>query len=283
MICGVKFNLDYSTIDQLLKNQNLEFKSQVNLETFEVDRKRIWKERGMTIIIKSPGYGIINGSLHMFKNGGHHNYDDFHWHQVSQTIDELSNVLGLDVRHLKLVNLEWGVNIQTEIAPKDILTCLVMHKGVRFEKMYVSPGTCYICSHDQFCVKVYDKGSQFRLPENILRIEIAANKSAFMNSFGIFTLDDLQYPETIANLQNSLLYGGWQDSLLIEPGLIHFNPLDKKVKQRLSYWTSHLYWLKSPNYTRCYQRRQYDAFRLNSGFDTKEKIFQAISDKFKEL
>ena len=235
------------------------------------------------IYINNSGYGCIKGSLHKFKNGGKHNYDDFPWYQVSETIDELSEVLGIDVRYLKLINLEWGVNIKTEIAPKEIISGLVMHKGVRFEKMYVSPGTCYICAHAQFSVKVYDKGTQYRLPENILRIEISSNKAAFINSFGIITLDDLQYPERIANLQNSLLCGGWRDSLLIEPGLFDNYHLDKKMQGRISNWSNPLYWMEAKNRNRCYQKKEYDAFRLANGFDTKEKIYQAILNKYREL
>ena len=283
MICGIKLKLDSYAINQLLANSNLEFKSKVNRNTGELDQARICFLDGIEINIKSLGYGEIKGSLHMFKNGGKHNYDDFRWTEVLPTIDALSNSLGLNIRQLKLINLEWGVNIKTEISPKDILTGLVMHKGVRFEKMYVRPGTCYICAHSQLSIKIYDKGSQNRLPENIMRIEMAAKKSVFFNNLRIFTLNDLQSQETRVNLQNYLLYGGWGDLLLIEPELIHYFPLDGKMQKRISNWVNPIYWLKSENYTRCFQRKKYDEFRLGNGFDTKEKISQAILNKYREL
>jgi hypothetical protein len=279
----IKLKLDPYAISQLSKNPDVEFKSTLNRSTGELDQSRNWSQNGMKINIKSTGYGVLYGSLHMFKNGGKHNYDDFRWCQVFQAMDDLSDALGLEVRHLKLINLEWGVNIKTEIPPKDILSGLVMHKGVRFEKMYVSPGAHYVCTHAQFSVKVYDKGSQHRLPENILRIEMAANRSLFINKLGISTLNDLQYQETRANLQNSLLLGGWNDSILIEPGLFHFIPLDKKARKRISNWSNPIYWTESPNYTRCSQRKKYDQFRHSNGFETKEKIFQAISEKYRQL
>lgn len=283
MLCGIKLKLDSHAISQLSKNPDVEFKSTLNRSTGELDQSRNWSQNGMKINIKSTGYGVLYGSLHMFKNGGKHNYDDFQWNQVFQTIGNLSDTLGLEVQHLKLINLEWGVNIATELPPKDIITGLVMHRGVRFEKMYVWPGTHYVCTHSQFSIKVYDKGSQYHLPENILRVEMAANRSVFINKLGISTLNDLQYQETRANLQNNLLFGGWKDLLLIEPGLIHFDHLDKKVQQRISKWSNPMYWTESPNYTRCSQRKIYDEFKLANGFDTKEKIFQSISAKFREL
>lgn len=283
MLCGIKLELDPCAIQQLLANPQLEFKSQLNRKTGKLDQSRNWSQNGITINIKSLGYGVIKGSLHMYKNRGRHNYDDFRWHQVSQTIEELSKVIGIDIRYLKLINLEWGVNIKTEIPPKNILIGLVMHKGARFEKMYVSPGMHFVCTHSQFSVKIYDKGSQHRLPNYILRVEIAANKAVYINSLGIFTLDDLQFPETIANLQNSLLYGGWKDSLLIEPGLFQFSPRTEKDHKKISNWSNPMYWMVATNRTRCYQRRKYDEFRLSNGFETKDKIFQSISDKFREL
>ncbi|WP_166637234.1 hypothetical protein [Algoriphagus boseongensis] len=198
-------------------------------------------------------------------------------------MDDLSETLGLNVRHLKLINLEWGVNIKTEIPPKEILTGLVMHKKKRFEKMYVSPGTHYVCTHSQVSIKIYDKGSQNRLAENIMRIEMAANRSVYINNLGITTPNDLKHQDIRVNLQNSLLYGGWGDLLLIEPSLIHYCHLNKQVPKRISKWVNPIYWLESENYTRCYQRKEYDEFRLLNGFDTKEKISQAILDKYREL
>lgn len=283
MLCGIKLKLDSCAIKQLQSNPRLEFKSQLNRNTGELDEIKVCSLHGIDVYIKSLGYGVIKGSLHIFKNGGRHNYDDFRWCQVFQAMDDLSDALGLDVRHLKLINLEWGVNIKIEIPPKGILTGLVMHKGACFKSRDINHGTYYVCKHAQFNVKVYDKGSQYLLPENIIRIEMAAKRSVYINNLGISTLNDIQHQEATANLQNSLLYGGWRDLLLIEPGLIHYNPLDKRMQQRISNWANPLYWMYAKNRNRCYQKKLYDEFRLDKGFDTKEKISQAISEKYREL
>lgn len=282
MLCGVKFNLDYSAIDQLLKNQNLEFKSLVNLETSEVDRTRVWTDRGMTIMIKSPGYGIIKGSLHKFKNGGIHNHDDFNWNEAFQTIDDLSDTLGLQVKDLNLVNLEWGLNIETDIPPKEIINGLVMHHGVDFKKMYVSPGTCSICQHAQFAIKVYDKGKQSHLSKNLMRIEVSANKSIYYNSLGVNSLHDLVKEEVRANLQNSLIYV-WMDSILIDLEMMQIHPSNKNDFERIAKWSNPNFWTRSTKQTREYNKKAYDRFRRKHGFVTKEIIIQRMLEKLKQF
>lgn len=283
MLCGIKLRLDSTHISKLLKNPDIEFKSLVNLETSEVDPTRLWSKDKMNILIKSSGYGHINGSLHIFKNGGRHNHDHFNWNQVFQTIDELSDALSLNVWQLHLMNLEWGINVSLDSNPKNIISGLVMHKGKEFKNMYVSPGTHSVCCHEQFSIKVYDKGSQHRLPYNILRIELAANKSAFFNNLGVRILDDIRNSDSRGNLQNSLLYGGWNDSILIEPGLMQFVPNSKQDYQRLSKWSNPKYWLDISNRSRCYQKKEYDLFRHKYGFTTKEKIFSSMVQIIREL
>lgn len=282
MLCGVKFHLDYSAINQLLKNQNLEFKSLVNLETSEVDKTRIWTDRGMTILIKSPGYGIIKGSLHKFKNGGIHNYDDFNWDEAFQTIDNLSDTLGLQVKDLKLVNLEWGLNIETDIPPKEIINGLVIHHGVEFKNMYVFPGTCSICQHEQYAIKVYDKGKQSHLSTNLMRIEVSANKSRYYNPLGVTSLYDLAREEVRVNLQNSLIFA-WMDTILIDPEMFLIKPSNKSDFERIAKWSNPNFWTKSIKQTREYNKKAYDRFRYKQGFETKEIITQKMVEKLKQF
>lgn len=283
MLCGIKLKLDPSAIRELLKNPNLEFKSLLNSQTGEVDQTQTWSGNGMKILIKNSGFGYIKGSLHKFKNGGRHNYDDFSWYQVFQTIDALSDTLGINVAELKLINLEWGVNIVTELSPKDIIVGLVMHKGVRYEKMYVNPGTHYVCTHSQFSVKAYDKGAQNHLPFNLLRIELAAKKSVFFNSLGVYTLEDLHRIECRTNLQNSLLLGGWGESLLIEPEIFMIDIKNTKFQKQVSNWSNPLFWLNSSKRIRCYQKEEYNKFRFEFGLNVKEQVFDSISKKIRKL
>lgn len=283
MLCGVKFNLDFSIINQLLENPNLEFMAQVNLGTSEVFPSRVWTGSGMTILIKSRGYGYIKGSLHKFKNGGLHNYDDFKWNEVLQTIENLSDTLNLNVKQLKLVNLEWGLNIETELPPKSILSGLVCHKVSRFEKMYISPGSHFTCSHSQFSLKGYDKGTQHRLPFNLLRFEVAGNKSAFLNNLGIETLKDIERKDVRVNLQNYLHDGVWKDIILIDPKMMDYLPDCGFDYERILKWSNPNFWINATNRTRCYQKKEYDKFRLAHGFNIKEEIMESFADKFKQL
>ncbi|EAZ83045.1 hypothetical protein [Algoriphagus machipongonensis] len=283
MICGIKLKLDSRAISQLINNPNIEFTSNLNLQTAEIDGARLWSNQGITIQIKTLGYGTIKGSLHKYKNGGKHNYDDFSWEDVFLTTTNLSDCLGLNIDSLDLINLEWGLNIETDISPKQILSGLVMHKGQPFKNMYVHPGTNYTCSHAQFKVKAYDKGAQNRLPWNLLRIEMAANRSVFFNNLGVYSLNDLRRDETKANLQNCLLYGGWNDTILIEPGLTEYKPISHEEQLRISKWSNPNFWINSTKQVRYYNKKEYDNFRLKKGFVTKEKIFDSLNKKIRSF
>ncbi len=283
MLCGIKLRLDYDAISQLLRNPKLEFKSLGNRRTKTWDESQICIFNGMKIHIKNSGFGWIKGSLHKYYNGGIHNYDDFLWEEVFLATNDLSERLGISIQELPLVNLEWGVNIKTDIHPKEIISGLVMHKGVRFERMYVTPGTHYTCCHFQFSVKIYDKGTQNRLQENLLRVEIAAERAAYFKKLGVNTLNDLENYATRVNLQNALLQGGWKDLILLEPGILKVKPQNKREKDLIHNWSNPNYWLNLSKRSRCYQREMYDKFRLESGLDVKEKVYQSISEKLRQL
>ncbi|WP_148660231.1 hypothetical protein [Algoriphagus sanaruensis] len=233
----------------------------------------------MTIHIKSSGFGYLKGSLHKFKNEGKHNYDDFTWDEVFLVVDELSDTFGIKIRDLPLINLEWGINVETKIPPKQILSGLVMHHGCRFDKMYVNPGTHYVCSHSQFRVKAYDKGVQNCLAKNLLRIEISANRSKFINKLGVYKIGDLKRPEARLKLQNALLYGGWANTLLIDPGLIGYNPSNQDEIIRISRWSNPNFWINASKQVRSYHKRVYDRFINEAGFNVKQAIFEAMMKK----
>lgn len=279
MLCFIKVRLGYLEIGKLLSNPNLEFKSEFSRQTGEIGQSSICNYNGMTIHIKSSGFGYLKGSLHKYKNEGKHNYDDFTWDEVFQVVDELSETLGIKIQDLPLINLEWGINVETEMPPKQILSGLVMHHGCRFDKMYVNPGTHYVCSHSQFNLKAYDKGVQNRLAQNLLRIEISANKSKFINKLGVYKIGDLNRPEARLKLQNALLYGGWANAIIIDPRLLECRPSDQDESLRISRWSNPNYWIKATKQVRSYQKKAYDRFIKEAGFDIKQYILDAMVEK----
>jgi hypothetical protein len=283
MLCGIKLKLDSRAISELADNSNLEFKSLLNRQTGEVDSCKIWSEDGITIFIKSSGYGHIKGSLHKYKNADLNNYDDFNWEQVDATTHRLSERLKLNVKALPLLNLEWGLNILLNFNPDQLLSGLVRHRGAPFEKMYVYPGNHFVANHDDYGIKIYNKASQNKLESNLLRFELSSNKSRHVNKQGIFCLADLDDREIQIQLLQSLISDAWDDILLIDPLLQEYEPYSSFNQLRVAKWNNPLFWNQLTRRARSYQLKQYEEFLFEHGMQTKEKIKKLLIDKFDQL
>ena len=160
MVCGIKVKLCSKDISQLLHNSALEFQSLLNHSTGEIDSKKRWDEEGISVSIKSSGYGFLKGSLHKYKNKGLHNHDDFTWRDVTETVQRLSDRLMVDLKNMELIQLEWGMNVPMGFNPNKLLLGLVRHNGKPFKNMYVFPGNHFVANHNAYDVKIYNKSAQ---------------------------------------------------------------------------------------------------------------------------
>ena len=80
-----------------------------------------------------------------------------------------------------------------------------MHEGKPFIPMPQGIGKS--CEHSQYFIKIYNKGAQFNLPENILRIENRVRTMDYLHSKGIYirSLADLLNVHNLKLLGNNLL------------------------------------------------------------------------------
>jgi hypothetical protein len=129
-------------------------------------------------------YSKVSGSIHYYFNGGLHNYNDFSFSNIVEVVDEISNLFEIDNRN-ELNNLEFGVNIKLPFEPKLILDNLVTHKGKGFSHVTKHGQNYHQCQHSQFIIKMYEKGLQFGLSDNILRFEIKVIKMQYLHRNGI--------------------------------------------------------------------------------------------------
>jgi hypothetical protein len=130
-------------------------------------------------------YSKASGSIHYYFNEGLHNYNDFRYSDIVKVVNEIINLFEVDSEN-DLNNLEFGVNIKLPFEPKLILNNLVTHKGHSFSFESNNGKNYYQCKHSQFIIKIYDKGLQFGLAENILRFELKAIKMQYLHSNGIY-------------------------------------------------------------------------------------------------
>lgn len=284
MLCGIRLKLDSRSISELDQNPNLDFKSQFGRETGDIETTRIWSEEGITIVIKNANHGIIKGSLHKFKNAGQHNYDDFTWAQVFETINKLSNRIGIDVTYLKILRLECGMNLKCDINPDIILSGLVMHKGTVFKNQYVFPGTHYVCHHEPYDCKCYNKSTQYpNAPKNLLRIEYSANRSRPLNNIGIYTLEDLSSEHHMIMLIELLVFDLWSNIIFIDPKTKRYQTECSKEKLKISRWLNPKFWAESSRLTRSRELKRYTDFRNKNDFSLQEDIELTLSTKVNEM
>jgi hypothetical protein len=270
MIDGIKIlNLGVD-VNKLKQNDFLDFIGHHSTKTGEVKnfiKKATYDSLIYTIIEDSTT--TLNGSLHTYSNRGEHNYNDFNFNTIKNTIDDLASKFSIDINTTKLNNVEFGINIPLQYCPIIFIDSVVNHKGEPFypmSKAIVKKGKGIECKHCNYYIKIYDKGKQNDLKENILRIEIKVIRmSYFKNKAHLSTLSDLKNKSLYHHLKN--LFLKMLDNLLI---CDNYADTDLKLKLKdkllLSNGTNPKYWtqLKPTEELKCKdktkaekQRKQY--------------------------
>jgi hypothetical protein len=183
----------------------------------------------------------MSGSLHKFARNGK-NHTDFSYAEVVAAIRELEG-LGINPEEAKLQNLEFGVNLRDlPVSPATFVRSTLTHRGQPFSQM---KGTHrrpvgVDCSHQRYTLKVYDKGKQYNLPTQVLRLEAKHTKMHDLNEAGIHTLADLTNPDVWPFLCTNLA-ARLDELLLIEPELRQQN-LKPSERRKLADYENPKYW-----------------------------------------
>lgn len=195
MIDGIKFRLPEEYISSFLTNPLLNPLGRYKLKTGEgIPDKFSTEYKCFTIDINSKVVRI-RGSLHKYAQNGH-NYREFNLDSVKRFIGYLSDELDFDPEDTILENLEIGVNLNTSFKVDDWLkNGIIVYKNFkpRREEDHKSKGYYLeFRSKKYWRIKIYDKGRQYGIEENLLRFEkrYESNKEIFTR-LGIKTLNDL--------------------------------------------------------------------------------------------
>ncbi len=118
------------TIDDLVNNPNLVFQLNVNESgEFNAKDQHCTFNELIISINKTKGTRKMQGSLHKHWNGGLHNHNDFTFKDVCSTLLKIENTFRIDTSKCTLNNLEYGVNIRSEIFPTELINDLIQHVG----------------------------------------------------------------------------------------------------------------------------------------------------------
>ena len=150
---------------------------------------------GLTFRLKN-GKIKLQGSLHKYRNLGKHNYDDFTAVEVAEIVRELSERFGIDLYSTVLNNVEFGVNVVLPFGVSLVLDNLITYKGKHFEHKEGKGMSFYECRMSKFTIKIYDKGKQYNLPNNVLRFEIKVTAMQYLETMGV----KLRYLSDLLNM-----------------------------------------------------------------------------------
>jgi hypothetical protein len=164
---------------------------------------------------KVIGYGHleINISPHYHFNQYHHNGNDFTPIQAIKTINDILTYLGIkgnECNALKVVNIEFGINIIPDTDIKNLINGLYFYKKTPF-KIGEFPYFRITDATSYKKIKAYAKGLQFLdypqygIHPNTFRFEVKTKQFKNVATYGINTATDLLNLETYNRLGQSLL------------------------------------------------------------------------------
>jgi len=241
---------------KILNNMLLDFPRNVDDKTGVIfDNKRVAKHHFCKVIIYDTRAVYFKGSLHKMYNSlkGIYapNYDEkrpysgfngneFTYENLCFVIRYLELLFGVDSSFFVLQKIEIGLNLQISVNPKNIISNLLESGGKKFELKYEENFAQLV--KEEFVLKIYNKGNQYGMKGNILRVEIKTKRMREFQTAGFKTLKDLTF-ETLNKAVLRLLKR-WNDVLLYD-FTINKNNLNKKQNielenkfQHPKYWVS---------------------------------------------
>lgn len=211
MIDYIRFSVPVTYRDSFLNNPKFVFSDEVDMETGELLRRPIAKFMRMKIEILKREI-VIHGSIHKFYNliaeGSAHNYNQFKHSMLSQAIKWLMNELNINPEDTTIHNLEFGLNIPLDNAPKEFISNNVLMLKYRAPSQvneFKRKGYFTEYIRDLYYVKVYSKSQQYNLDTSLIRFEIKTRKMKHIEKTGIHLLTDLLDKEKLLLLKGILL------------------------------------------------------------------------------
>jgi len=239
--------------------------------------------------------GYIKNSLHKFynviKNNGDHNYNDFTYSNLCESIDLLLKKM-VDVESRRITQLEFGWNITTSVPAEEIIRRnILMHnyKSVNHNRKFYGQGEFKQFDHHNYFIKIYDKAKQykkeFKLKQNILRFELKFTKAIEFQKAGVFNLLDLKDKSKLRKLFILLLRRFDELTIIDDIGL---NLMNSQDMNNYSKYLNPRFWesLSEQGKRQSKSRYKKDFERIQKEFNlnqTKEDLRALLIQKFISL
>ncbi|WP_126651805.1 hypothetical protein [Chryseobacterium aureum] len=188
------------SLENRIKNDFPDSETRCNYDYFNEDPKYPCWRRFENIEVRiTDKSAFVRNSIHTYfnlKNGfADGNYTDFYYPDILTSFEQLQADLDEDISDYKVTNLEFGLNIQTSLSPKSMLNNnFLMYNFDEFNQhdTFKGKGAYKQYNRNEYYVKIYDKGLQYGLDYNLLRVEIKIIDSKLLKKrFGIRTVRDI--------------------------------------------------------------------------------------------
>jgi hypothetical protein len=240
--------------------------------------------------VSTKFYLNIRGSFHKNHYKGE-NWQPFNFNDLQHQIRHICTSLLIEPESARISSLEFGVNIVVPFNVKAFLDNNVIdYKGKRFDKYFpdkrgLELGLYYRLS--QYQIKLYDKGKQYKLDNNLMRFEKKCKKMQVLKKMGILYLSDLLDIAKVYSLKPILLRA-WNDVLIydIEDSEMLSIELPDDDKRFLSDGRNEKYWLKIKETDRNsynYKRRKYRELVKRFGLNYYSLIHTKIGETWDSL
>jgi len=296
MIDFIKIYVEDIDLKSLQDNEFLDFYVPLSQKTGELlENQKEAKYSGLKFRIVNENKLIISGSLHKYHNNGIHNANDFGYENLLTVIIDLWNTFNINPYSAILQGIEYGVNINTTVSPKNIIKHSVINYKGDQPSINTFRGKGYMKEFEkqQYYIKVYDKGLQYHIlkdalvykSDNILRFEQKVIKMEYLKDTGLFCLVDLLKIDTLNKLRNKLLDAF--DNLLIYDFTVKPEGLTAKQKNLLQNGQNAMFWvsLKKENRKKYYKElRKFKELAKEIGaLNLHSELRQKIDEKLTNL
>lgn len=201
MVDNIKlFVQNKQKFESYISNNTLsDLTSKINYLTGEIlEYPKKGKDLNLEINI-TKSQSTILGSVHKYYNllldNGNQNFNDFSFCQVKEVIESLIKKYNIENNTI-ITNLEFGFNLEVSKDPKLIIDKNVLmnnYKSPNKNLKFLGKGDYKEFQLTDYSIKIYSKSKQFKLENNILRVEIKITKKRLLQQLGINSLEDLLY------------------------------------------------------------------------------------------
>lgn len=278
---------------KVITDKLMDYKLMYSETTGAIDiypKRAVWK--GLKSSIRRDEV-YIEGSLHKFFNelitGTAQNFDDFGLSRISTAIDGMKLVFGDSIKDADITMLEMGFNLRVNENVQDMLKYKFLlyrfishnlkdlHKGKGYEKGFRRG--------EEYRWKLYDKGGQYDLPYNVVRIELKITNKRVLTRFGIYKPEDLLNANNL-NLLFSFFMNEFNQFMIIDDFGEHLNFNDKQYLNKI---TNERHWLnfqKLQVTDRIINKRKEQATKFLKDRNlnlTHTSLIRMLKDKFQTL